>query len=588
MRVAAALGQRERLGEDLAQHLGHGTAARQLDRFVQVADRRVQAADVPLRSRQLPVHLRATLQRHRVLTHGLLFGGQACLPHRQRLRGPAGPHERICPPQSRPGVCVRLARDRGAQVLRRLGVVPAPRRELGRLQQRRHEAAGGDERPSPAQMARHRLGRHPPRRGQRVGQPQVQALAHHGRQPVAGRLGQERVGQRVGDVAVVHLLARHAGGGQARKPLEHLGLGALRRLDQLGVREGSRMHREQVDQRAILGRETCELLVEGRAQRRWQLRDAARPRGGPLAVQDHEGVPGGQRPRQRHHEQRQAAAALVDDVDEPRAGRRTREQLREQHRGLLACQRPEDDLVEQTQPSRRREERGVRGWILDRPRGTHEQEAIPLQPAQQVVQQLQRRGVRPVQVVDDQQQRGRGRDALAEAGERVDQAHPLDRGVAERLRAAGDPREEPPELRQPERRRRRPACAQPPEVGPERLDHRVVGERLLGLVPAPAGHQPPGGTGLLGEGGQQGALADAGLAGHQHRLPCPRGRALQRGAEPRALGLPPYEGRELRLAHHSTPPMKSAQPAKPRTSSRPGSLPGRSGSRAAKRPVRVM
>ena len=208
------------------------------------------------------------------------------------------------------------------------------------------------------------------------------------------------------------------------------------------------------------------------------------------------------------------------------------------------------ELLGQLQPPQRAHQRPQPrlGPCLVEAVGAEQQHAPGPEAPGQVVQQLQRGGVGPVQVVDQQRHRPLGRDPLDQPGHRLEHAGPLQGGVPQRLRRRQvQPGEQPAEIGQPADQRGQPAGLQPGQERPQHLQHRRVGqiglERVGGALegdePAPAGQ----GERLHGQPG----LADAGLAGEEHRPARPDGGAVQRDEHPAEL-LGPPDQRNVRRA----------------------------------------
>jgi hypothetical protein len=175
------------------------------------------------------------------------------------------------------------------------------------------------------------------------------------------------------------------------------------------------------------------------------------------------------------------------------------------------------------------------------PVGRDHGEPLGPQPGQQEGEQLAGRLVGPVQVLDDQQQRGAGFGRVAEhAGHRVEQLQPTGvlvgagRGSG---RPAG-PGDQPVERGPVAQRLGQRLVAGVGQLGelPQRLGERQVGQADRAEVDAvadedrrPAVLRPPG---QLGE---QPRLAHAGLAAQQHRGRRPGPGALDRGGQPGEL-----------------------------------------------------
>ncbi|GAY07425.1 hypothetical protein TOK_3333 [Pseudonocardia sp. N23] len=175
----------------------------------------------------------------------------------------------------------------------------------------------------------------------------------------------------------------------------------------------------------------------------------------------------------------------------------------------------------------------------------HRAAALPV-PGQQV-QGLERRGAGVLHVLDDQQHRLAGREPHDEARERVeaaavfelgrrpgvgrlaDDAHQLGHQLGERADAVA---RDLPHLR----------GRHPVHDGADRLHERLQVQRPLGLEAVDAQDEPTGATRLGGEGGDQGALADAGLAGDDGQCRAARGGAFPQLAQHGQLGVAADDG----------------------------------------------
>ena len=155
--------------------------------------------------------------------------------------------------------------------------------------------------------------------------------------------------------------------------------------------------------------------------------------------------------------------------------------------------------------------------------GAEEEHAARRGRAHEVAQQLQRRAVRPVQVVEDEHDRRLGADLADQRGDGVEEAVALRVGLRPgdraRRQVVGGRR---PELRQQDRelgraraeplaqrvqrRARRPAA--------QHLDHGLVRRQRL-LVEAPVEDDRAVLVGARGQLGRAARLADAGVAGQQ-------------------------------------------------------------------------
>ena len=177
--------------------------------------------------------------------------------------------------------------------------------------------------------------------------------------------------------------------------------------------------------------------------------------------------------------------------------------------------------------------------------GAEEHRAPRLRRADQVADELQRRAVGPLQVVEHEQQRGAGRDLRQQRGERVEQAMALGAafGAAHRRRAGrraelgqqrgevGGARPEP--LRRAgQRRAARPAA--------QHLEHGPVGAGA-GLVEAAVEHDRAVAVDLARELRRHARLADPGLARDEHEPPLVGDRRVPRPAQRRERLAPPDE-----------------------------------------------
>jgi hypothetical protein len=199
------------------------------------------------------------------------------------------------------------------------------------------------------------------------------------------------------------------------------------------------------------------------------------------------------------------------------------------------------------------------------PVAAHHQQPGTLQLPTQEPQQGQRRRIRPVQVVQHQQQRPAGGGRPQEAGQAVEQPEAgrlrLGRRRGRQVRQAlADGRHDLGDVGRTGThvlaQRRRVACL---DIGAHDLDPGPEGGRALSLPAAAPQHQDAAGAGLGGQLLGQPGLADAGLAGQQDH-PAPAGQGgLQVDGERGQLGLAADErGRHRRPPPSLNRPMSSA------------------------------
>jgi hypothetical protein len=174
---------------------------------------------------------------------------------------------------------------------------------------------------------------------------------------------------------------------------------------------------------------------------------------------------------------------------------------------------------------------------LPRPRRQCQQHRRRRRAAQQRREQIDRRAVGPVHVVERQQQRRRDGQALEQ------RAHGGVRAIAVRRdRAPAGVAERREDLREVGRHvRADPARLEPRHVVVERVDEDRERQVLLELGGAPGQHEPAAGVGAGRQLGEQPGLADAGVAGEQQRgRPVARDPG-QRGVDRVQLGRAPDE-----------------------------------------------
>ena len=226
--------------------------------------------------------------------------------------------------------------------------------------------------------------------------------------------------------------------------------------------------------------------------------------------------------------------------DEGRRRARRRRARRRARRSRRASRPPSVDLLERPLAAEAGEQRGER---LARPRrvavGGHEQRALRRGRAHEVAEQLERRPVGPVQVVEHDEQRRVAGDLGQQRGDRVEQAQPLRVGLAAAQSAPTSGRAGGAQLRAGRARARRRAGraaaasgASDGAAGPpaQHLHDRLVRRRRL-LVEAAVEHDARRRAWACArELGREPRLADAGVAGEHDE---PRGAAGRRA--PRRL-----------------------------------------------------
>jgi hypothetical protein len=362
---------------------------------------------------------------------------------------------------------------------------------------------------------------------QRGGDPQVQAGAGPGIEPLEDRLAEQIVGEAVGpqgtvgagqDVGQDGLAEQvvHVGDGLAGEPGEQAGAD-LRphhggRRDQLGAGRGQP------------GQAPLDHLADPE-------RDPGRPGGVAL---------GGQQPGHLLDEERVAAGPPPDGGDQPGVG------LAAEHAGhharhLLLGERPQgDDGAPGGEAGEQGHERVAGGLVEVAPGAQHQHGRGRESPGQEV-EQLERRRIGPLEVVQDDQQRSFPGPGHQHGGELVEQPEPGRRGQlvspARRVGRAGRGVGQEPG-------QRGGGAGQTPVLADERAEHLdpgPVGGGALTL-PAPPPHDP--GAANLGRGRHRRGhrrLADPGLPGEHHQ-PTPSGARLIDG--PFELGehvFPPDE-----------------------------------------------
>ncbi len=161
----------------------------------------------------------------------------------------------------------------------------------------------------------------------------------------------------------------------------------------------------------------------------------------------------------------------------------------------------------------------------------------PVEVALEEDQQVERRAIGPVQVLDDEEHRGRRGQVLEQPEQQLEQPARRHRlGVVSRLvgRQAGHQRAQLGDrgAEQLDQLVVADLVAQPAQ----RLDHRSQGHAVLAQLDAPAEeHDEPTGLGVRRHHRQQPGLADAGLPGHDHHRSLTPHGAGQRVVERRQL-----------------------------------------------------
>jgi len=268
-------------------------------------------------------------------------------------------------------------------------------------------------------------------------------------------------------------------------------------------------------------------------------------------------------------EQRVALRARPQAVQQV-ARRRVPEDVGELLRELRAGEGPQLDPAGARvalQLGQQRSQR-VAAVQLVRAVGGDDQHALVAQGGGEVGEERARGAVRPVEVLDNQQQAGRGGEAVQQVEEGLEQPGARGRGLVRRLpgrRGAREAGEEGPQGlagRQGEVFEHRVAA---PGERAQGADQRGEGELALTEVDAVAtDHAHPVRAGEALELGDQPGLADPRLAGHEGQ----RGGSAARGGEGAAelgeLRVPAYEPRAGDPCRHrgSIPP--------PRDAGRPG------------------
>ena len=360
-------------------------------------------------------------------------------------------------------------------------------------------------------------------------------------EPVAAvaRLDQRRPARQVGA----------AGGDRVAVALERRGEGVGREVAPGDARGGQHL--------GVLVGEPLELVADVGAQRRRHagLQRLARAGQRDRAARLRQRPVGEPVVEQVAHEQRVAARALDQHLDEVGRRRRRGEADLEVRRDRAGGQPRERDLLALPPHAEVVHEGGDGRFAVrpGRPERADQQQPGGLATAQQRRDQVERGVVGPVQVLEHQDHRRGG----AERVERLEHLaqHPRPRralgGVADR-HAHGPGLEQPRELDQPGRRALRQHADDrvPLRAARElaqRLQHRQVRLDLATVAQALADAQQRARAGLGEEGVDEGALPDARLAADHHRAPAPRLRGGERRAQPRELVVPADRCRALGL-----------------------------------------
>jgi hypothetical protein len=224
-------------------------------------------------------------------------------------------------------------------------------------------------------------------------------------------------------------------------------------------------------------------------------------------------------------------AALPEQRLAQRAGHPVAEQLAR----LLGGERVEHDLGDAALARRGGQRRAQRRGRLPRPVGERDQHGRGRRAPQQVLDQLDRGVVRPMHVVQHQQQAGaRARQPLQQRPNRAVRPVALGLQAAGLGRALGGCGEHPAELDQlAAREPLQPVTAETCGEVVQRVDPDAERELALELHAAAGEHQVPARLGLLDERGEQPRLADPGLACDREPTRTPEPQPCERGGERR-------------------------------------------------------
>ncbi len=313
-------------------------------------------------------------------------------------------------------------------------------------------------------------------------------------------------------------------GALVEDPVAHQRLGRLRRAVEVEAGQRGRLaqlsavaeDRERVGDGARLGL----LPAQTRQHVAFDPRRVQRVEGGG-ARGIRRGSPTSQLPEQLGDRERVAGRDASRGLGERRIRGRA-EGVLDQHRERLRRQRPQ---LERDHRGHGGEPRQQLGPGLRRPRGEHDQDRQILDPPAQVGQPLERRGIRPVEVVDGQQHGAMRREAREHPVEPVQhRQRTLRRALRLEAEDAGGEAGGAVEERRPLGGR------QPHDLPLQQLPHDAEGEVALELAAAGAKHaqavlvrKPAGGR-------EQRRLALAGAPTNRHDRPLPAGR------RPRELG----------------------------------------------------
>ena len=169
---------------------------------------------------------------------------------------------------------------------------------------------------------------------------------------------------------------------------------------------------------------------------------------------------------------------------------------------------------------------------------------------QQVHEELERRLVRPVQVIEDDDQRLPGGERHEQRAHRAMGAEALVLQRGERHVGRGDGGQHPRQLGQAlAHQLLQPAGCERRDVIVERGHPDAERELLLHLRAAAHEHQAAAGVGAVGQLGQQARLAAAGLAAHHHPAHAGRAQTVERRGQAGELRAASNESAALRLGH---------------------------------------
>jgi hypothetical protein len=209
--------------------------------------------------------------------------------------------------------------------------------------------------------------------------------------------------------------------------------------------------------------------------------------------------------------------------------------LPDQHPRLITIQRPELKLVDHP-PSRRlgdRRREHPRCLPAANRRGEHHRRLW--RAPEQVADELHRRIVAPLQIIEREQQRPRARQPLKQLSRRKMSAEALrrraQRGTSHTQRTQR--RKNASQLAQLLRSQAvKRACIKRPQVSVKRVHQQPKRKVPLQLRRPPPQHQAPSRSAAARQLAKQGTLADARLAGHDHKPRRPRTRVRQQPRQP--------------------------------------------------------